>query len=263
MDLSVKLNNLMIKYKFKPEKKLGQHFILNPKTIELLLSYCDLKEKDIVLEIGAGTGFLTEMLLKKSKVIAIEIDEKLCNLIENEFKKEIEEKKLSLIKGNFLEKINELKFNKIVSFPPYYLSKELIESIFFSEIEKAVLVLQNEFAEKLTALPGFVDYNAISVLSQYFFEIELKEIIPKTDFFPQPKADSRIVIIRKAKRKEVLNEKKFIEFVNEIFRYKNKKLSNALKKSGIKKINFNKITEKKVMQLNINSLIKIFNKIYN
>ena len=65
MDLNIELNNLMVKYKFKPEKKLGQNFIINNETINNIMKKTRLKKTDIVLEIGACTGFLTRQLLNR------------------------------------------------------------------------------------------------------------------------------------------------------------------------------------------------------
>src|SRR3989338_8687432 len=113
-----RLERLMIKYRFKPDRKLSQNFIIDRGTIERAVSSANLSASDTVAEIGAGTGFLTEMLLEKAgKVVAFEIDERLQLLLESEYK----DARLSLVKCDFFLS-DERKFNKIVCFPPYHLS---------------------------------------------------------------------------------------------------------------------------------------------
>ena len=152
MSLFKELHQLMAKYRFKPKKSLGQNFIVNQDVIDVLVEEADLKKTDVVLEIGAGTGFLTRELLKHCKVVAIEKDDVLAELLE----KELPSKNLELIHGDFFE-IELPKFNKIVTLPPYNVSKKVISKINTLNFEVAVLVLQKEFAEKIAALPGFAE----------------------------------------------------------------------------------------------------------
>jgi len=268
VSLFVELNNLMVKYRFKPEKKSGQHFIKSESVLERIVKAAELKPEDIVLEIGPGSGFLTRKLLEKSNVLAIEIDEVLCELL----RKEIKEKNFKLICGDYLKEKN-LEYNKVVSFPPYFISKKIMQKILREKPDLCALVFQFEFASKLVALPGFRDYSALSVLAQYNYNIELAGRIQAKQFFPKPKSDSAIILMKKKKvNKKARNEEEFSRFIEEIFRHKNKNVANALRNSKkflnkkeenldefIKKIKKREFGEKKVVLLDVEELVELFN----
>ncbi len=217
----------MVKHRFRANRKLSQNFVINEKLIEKIVELADLKASDVVLEIGAGTGFLTRALLKKSKVIAVEKDEGLCTMLGEELSK----KNLTLVCGDFLkEKLP--KYNKVASLPPYSQSSVIVYKLLENQFELAVLVFQKEFAEKLVAFPGFDEYCALSVLTQYYFDSEIIQTVSPGSFFPKPKSDSAIVVFEKSEEIEkVKDSKKFVFFVKTLFRFRNKNLSNALNKS--------------------------------
>jgi len=271
MGLFAELNDLIARYRFRPRKKLGQHFIVNEKIIEEIVDLAELKSDDKVLEIGAGTGFLTRELSKHCSVFAVEIDETLCELLRNELRG----LNATVICGDFL-KIALPEFNKVVSIPPYYISKKIMLKLFKHGFELAVMVFQGEFAEKLVAEPGFPQYSAISVFSQYKANIEIVSPITQSAFFPKPKAISSVVRIRPVERKEkVADEMLFYGFVAELFRYRKKNLENALAcAEDFIKRNFNTNYDgtmkrlakfdlsKKVDLTEVVEFIKIFNALY-
>ncbi|MEM4662829.1 MAG: 16S rRNA (adenine(1518)-N(6)/adenine(1519)-N(6))-dimethyltransferase RsmA [Candidatus Diapherotrites archaeon] len=224
MSLLAELNDLFVKYRIRPKKKLGQHFTIREEVIKELVELAELKSDDKVIEIGAGTGFLTRELASKCIVYAVECDEELCELLREELKG----LNAFILCGDFL-KLSLPEFNKIVSIPPYGISKKIMLKILKYNFECAIMVFQEEFAEKLTALPGFPSYSAITVFTQYKADIELKAKVSASSFFPKPKSDSVIVKITPLKKKTFLeDESLFYRFVAEIFRYRKKNLRNAL-----------------------------------
>ncbi len=229
MNLFDELQGLMMKYHFRPEKKLSQFFCINEALLLFLAKTAELKKDDIVLEVGPGTGFLTRQLLKKSKVIAVEKDETMFDLLSKEFEKEIKSKELVLINGDVLDQdFNKLGINKIVSLPPYHISSELLTKITMSKIKKAVLVLDKGFIEKLTAFEGMKEYNSITVMINLNGKVEIKEVIDAASFFPSPNCQSAVIEINfKVKN----NSREFYLFLKEIFRHKNKDFSRALKQA--------------------------------
>lgn len=271
MTLFNELQGLMIKYRFRPTKKIAQHFTVDPALIETLVNLADLKKEDTVLEIGAGTGFLTKELLKKCKVIAVELDERLCLLLSKELPKE----NLSLIEGDFLEA--ELpSFNKVVSLPPYCRSAEIMFRLLRHDFEFGVIVFQKEFAEKLVSWPGLKEYCALSVLVQYFFEAKIVQVVPSKAFFPQPKDESAIVMLKRHKEIRTVKDTALFElFVKTVFRFRNKNLRNALEKGRqflLQKMKlgekeFNKramalqLLEEKVNLIPVQDFVEIFNAI--
>jgi len=267
LSLFLELNNLMVKYQFRPEKRLGQHFMVNEGVIEKIVEAADLKPEDKVLEIGAGTGFLTRKLLEKSKVIAFEKDERLCEVLS----KELEQENLELHCSDYLTETG-LHYSKAVSFPPYFLSKKIVMKLLEEKPELCVMVFQREFAEKLAAVPGFEEYSALSALTQYQYGIEIAGNIQAKRFFPKPKSDSSILVLRRAERKEkARDEQGFTCFVDEIFRHKNKNLSNALRdseafleggahirESALEKFK-GKDSDRKVFTLEVEELVELYN----
>ncbi len=210
----------------KTVKKLGQHFLINPKIADFIVDIADLKEFDTVLEIGPGKGILTKRLLKKCKVIAVEIDELLCEYLSVLFQREIEQGKLTLICGDVL-KVRLPQFTKVVANIPYNISSPLIFKIMNHRFDSAVLMLQKEFAERLCATPGSKKYGRLSVMMYYHGDAEIVKRVRRGNFRPIPKVDSAIVkIIRKERFCE---EREILEkVVRSIFSQRRKKIKNIL-----------------------------------
>ena len=268
MSLFIELNDLMVKYRFRPEKRLGQHFITSEGVIKKIVEAAELSAKDTVLEIGAGTGFLTRELQEKCRAIAVEKDPKLCELLGKELKQE----NLELVCGDYLkEKIPA--YTKAVCFPPYFISKKIVLKLLSERPELCVLVFQSEFAKKLEASPGFKNYSALGVLAQYQYSIKTAARIHAKRFFPKPKGDSCIVVMRRLERKEKAKSGEgFAFFAEELFRHKNKNVSNALAdskkflpgKTGIckefmEKAKNSQCWEKKVFHLEVEELVSLYN----
>ncbi len=226
MSLFDELQQLMLDHRFRPEQRFSQHFVIDERLIEKMIECAELKGKDRVLEIGSGTGFLTEALLEHCKVVGVEQDALLCTLLREELGKS---KNFELIESDFL-KIEKPKFNKVVSLPPYAISTEIMLKIFGFGFEKAVLVFQREFVDKLMAQPGYYEYNYLSVFTGIFYnaEVVIYNISPKS-FYPKPEAYSSLVVLTAKKKQPKLKDyKAFVLFIKNIFRFKNKNLSNAL-----------------------------------
>lgn len=272
MSLFSELSGLMVQYRFFPQKKLAQHFLVDEKTLEKIVSLANLSKTDVVLEIGPGTGFLTRELIKRAKkVIAIEKDPVLVGLLSQRIK----EKNLELIAADALE-TDWPRFSKMVSLPPYDISSALVFKLLTHDFEYAVLVFQREFAERLMAEPGFLDYNALSVLVQYHCEISLGFLVPNTVFFPPPPGMSAAVVLKKKKRFGIAkNDAAFCAFLKELFRHKNKSISNSLKlslpflKSEIR-LSFDECKKtswvhwnEKVYALSVKRFVELFNQLYS
>lgn len=259
----------MLKYNFKPSHSLDQNFIIDNNTINKVVELLELKKTDVILEVGPGTGFLTKELLKNNKVIAVEKDKKMFEILKQEFKDEIISGKLQVINQNILKvNLKEHKFTKIATFLPYSISLEFTEKILDSSC-LIVEVVQREFAEKLSSIPGFINYNAISVLTQSYYQVELKKNVSKKCFFPVPAVDSSIVVFKP--RKKVFDNR-YNLFVKGLFRYPNKDVSNALnlfsRDVKVRSISEkakdlpDSITKKKIRQIEITELEKIYSVIY-
>ncbi|MGB9726758.1 MAG: 16S rRNA (adenine(1518)-N(6)/adenine(1519)-N(6))-dimethyltransferase RsmA [Minisyncoccia bacterium] len=182
----------------KPKKQLGQVFLKNKRFIEKIISALKIQPKETIIEIGAGTGILTEALLKtKAKVIAIEKDSSLFNFLKERFK---DNQNLEIIHEDIRNifnsklKIQDSEFNyKLVGNIPYYLTNYLFRLLV--DLEKkpklVVLMIQKEVALRITSKPPKM--NLLAVLIQTFFQPKIICYVSKNNFWPQPKIDSAII----------------------------------------------------------------------
>lgn len=216
-------------------KKLGQNFLIDKNIALKEVSYANINSKDIVLEIGPGRGILTNILAEKAKkVIAIEIDDKLVEYLENNRAKNVK-----FIKGNALKiDFNSLpRFNKIVSNLPFNISSEITFKFLEYKFDLAILIYQKEFADRLISAPGCKNYSRLSVGVYYKAECKFLDRVSKNCFNPIPKVDSCIISLKPRKLPPffVINEKFFFDFIKNMFNYRRKKIKRNL----INKYNIN------------------------
>lgn len=259
------------KYGIRLKKSLGQNFLTDKNIIRKEAAFAEIKQGETVLEIGPGVGFLTQELLKHAKkVIAIEKDKSLVGILKEEFSG----RNLEIISADALD-IDFPGFDRCISNIPYEISSKIILKL-GKYGKPAILVMQKEFAERLTAKPGEGDYSKISVMSQYYFDSEILHIVSRKSFFPSPKVDSAIVRLtpRQADFKKslgIVDEDFFLKTVHALFQHKNMTARNAIMHSrgelGFDKETAKKITEKisykdaKVRTLDLAMLSRIANDI--
>jgi len=226
MSLLDEVKCLLYKYGIKPRRSLGQSFCVDPHLLRRMVSSSTINKKDIILEVGAGLGFLTKLLSEVAQeVIAVELDPKLCKVLKETLQ---EKKNIRIIKGDFL-KIHLPRFSKVVANPPYSISSPLILKLFRGKFECAVLTLQREFIEKLTAQNGSTKYGSLTVIAYYSATIKALEDVPKHSFYPHPNVDSTVILIKPRKPLFDVGDKGlFIKVVKSLFTQRNKKLRNAL-----------------------------------
>lgn len=214
-------------YNFYPKKRLGQNFTVNSEILHHLVSHACLTKNDIVLEIGAGFGFLTQLLaLKAKKVVAIEIDPSLVTFLKEHLQNF---DNVELIEGDFLE-VSVPKFNKVVAAPPYSISSPLLFRLLKNKFDSAFLILQKEFAERLAASVGTKDYGRLTVSIYYRATVELLEPVPRTMFYPPPNVDSMILCLTPRRHPPffVEDESFFFDLVRVLFTQRNKKVRNSV-----------------------------------
>ena len=214
-------------YRITPNSLLGQNFMVEPSLYGKLCAYASLNVLDVVLDVGAGFGFLSRFLADKCKaVIAVEKDPQVAKALREQVKGV---GNVTVIEGDAL-KVVLPKFNKVISIPPYYLSSHLVEWFLECNITCAVLIAQKEFGNRLIATVGSEDYGWLTVLTYQQVEAELLDVVPKGVFFPQPKVDSVIVRL-KHRGKSPFNVKDdafFKRITKWLFTQRNKKLGKAL-----------------------------------
>ena len=226
MSLREKTRRILRAYGVIPRKRLGQSFLVNESIMQKMASYASLSKQETVLEIGAGLGFLTEILAKKAgQVVAVEIDSRLAKVLERRLR---QYSNVNLLQGDIL-KLEVPDFDKVVSTPPYSISSPLLFWLFEKRFSQAVLAFQEEFARRLAAAAGSKDYGRLTVATWYNAEVELLDLIPREMFWPPPKVDSMIVRLTPRKPPfHVKDERFFFQVVRTIFTQRNKKLRNAI-----------------------------------
>ncbi|HBO83840.1 MAG TPA: 16S rRNA (adenine(1518)-N(6)/adenine(1519)-N(6))-dimethyltransferase [Deltaproteobacteria bacterium] len=224
-------------YGISPKKRFGQNFLTDRNIALKIVRLADIKPDDVVLEIGAGQGALTELLIDKgAKVIAVEIDKALFHLllvkfsdvkdieILNEDALKISYKRLSERAGSKLKVIANLPYNISTAI----LFKFLEEREAFSGF---LLMLQKEVAERIAAKPRCKDYGILSVFIRLLMDVKIEFKVPSSAFYPEPKVDSAVIrlnILDKP-RVEVDDIDLFRKVVRASFNQRRKTLSNALK----------------------------------
>ena len=228
-----------------PRKRFGQNFAVDDSLLHSMIAYADISDKDVVLEIGAGLGFLTRLLSPIAKeVITIEIDKGLIPILHAQL---ADLKNINLVEGDVLA--SEIPhFDKVVSTPPYSISSPLLFWLLDRSFKVAVLTFQEEFARRLRAAVGSKDYSRLTVAAYYRADIELLEHVPRTVFYPPPDVDSTIVRVKpKPVPFKVKDEKTFFELVRTVFTQRNKKLRNAvmpfLSKRGVARENARELAD--------------------
>ena len=248
----------------KPKKSLGQNFLIDKNIAKKIVNITSINNQYIV-EIGPGTGFLTDEIINKKpkKLYLLEKDKSLYLYLK---KKYYDYKNIEIINDdalNFnLQCIKERK--KIISNLPYNISIKLIMNWLKIEckLQKMVLMIQKEVADKMNYVNKIKKNRLnlfIEVASRYNIEFDVSNNV----FFPKPKVNSSVItIIPKNNLKIDLN--KFESFTREIFQYKRKKLSTVLKLKE-KKISLSNsdIYEKRAEDLILSELMSVFNQFYN
>lgn len=227
----------MEKHNFK--KKYGQNFLNNDSILERIVSSFECKDDTIILEIGPGAGALTKKLVRfKNRVIAFEIDNELKNKLDK-----IDADNLKVVYEDFLNiKLREyFDYNDkicVVANIPYYITTPIVTKFIDEKIipEEMVLMVQKEVGERLSARPGTSDYGAITVLLNYYFNVEYLFTVDRSNFYPVPNVDSAIIKFKKKDNLVECDYTKLKKLVNDAFKQKRKNLKNNLKNYNLVKI---------------------------
>ena len=212
-----------------PKKSKGQNFLTDGRVADRHINFASIEPGEKVLEVGPGFGILTERLIEKSgHVTAIELDEKLADHIAERYGDRVH-----LIRGDALS-IEFPEFDKFVSNLPYSISTPVIFKLLEYDFRKAVVMVQKEFAERMVANRGEVDYSRLTVNVYYRADCRILETVPSSRFKPRPKVDSALVeIIPRKAPFEVKDEELFFKVVDAGFIHRRKKIRSALRTEGI------------------------------
>jgi 16S rRNA (adenine1518-N6/adenine1519-N6)-dimethyltransferase len=211
-----------------------QHFLVDDRVLDRLPTYLTEIEADTthLLEIGGGTGALTDRLLAVAdQVTVVERDRDLAAFLREEFAEEIDDGRLTVIEGDALE-VDLPDYTASVSNLPYGVSSEISFRL-LPEKRPLVLMFQQEFAERMVAEPGTSEYGRLSVSTQHYAEPELVESIPKEAFSPPPAVRSAVVRLEpRDPDYDIDDEEFFLRFVKAMFTQRRKTIRNAIRNTA-------------------------------
>jgi len=222
---------------FIPKKSLGQNFLINQSIINRILDVCNLKDTDIVLEIGPGQGALTYDLIDRVKEFyCIEIDKRLAQNIQD---RTVDKNNIDIIQTDFLkfsiDKSLPQEEIKVISNLPYNSATAILEKLLmFRKKWSAIYVMvQLEHAQRMLAVPRTKKYGAFSCFMQYYSDMKILFKIPKSAFKPMPKVESCFMEILPKKELDIKvnDEKVFWRVIKQAFQQRRKTLINSL--SGV------------------------------
>jgi 16S rRNA (adenine1518-N6/adenine1519-N6)-dimethyltransferase len=241
------LRNLFSSNRLRPKGKLGQCFLIDLNLLDVIVRSAELTRADLVLEVGTGTGGLTMRIAEHAgAVLSIEIDRDFHELAKDSV---LGQEHVRLVHADVLKNKNRLNPDmlaqldelrqryrpqhiKLVSNLPYCVATPVIANLLLSDVvlERMVVTVQWEIAEKLAASPGGEEFGALSVLVQSIADVEILRRMPPAAFWPRPAVDSGIVRIspRPEKRAQVPDVLRFRGFLRDLYAHRRKNLRGAI-----------------------------------
>ena len=241
------LRDLITARGLSPKTKLGQNFLVDLNLVDFIVRHADLTRDDLVLEVGTGTGSLTDKLSQYAgAVLTVEIDASFHQLAQETLGPR---QNLVLFHGDILKNKNHLRAEvmeqlaalqaefhtkrvKLIANLPYAVATPVITNLLLADlpIERMVVTVQWEIAARLAAWPGTEHFGALSVLVQSLADVEIRRRLPPAVFWPRPKVASAIVRIwpRPARRAQFADVLRFREFLRDLYSHRRKNLRGAL-----------------------------------
>ena len=217
----------------RPKKKLGQHFLTDLNIAEKIADLLEFENYQKVLEIGPGTGVLTQFLIPKTNALhLVEIDQESIQFLQTNYSSE----EIHLIEADFLK----LDLNGIFSSEPfaiignfpYNISSQIVFKVLENRIQIPFFtgMFQKEVAERICEPPGSKKYGILSVLSQLYYETEYLFTVPPTVFNPPPKVDSAVIRLTRKQNIDLDCDEALLKKVVKLsFQQRRKTLRNSLK----------------------------------
>ncbi len=232
------LNDLMNVHNLSFKKSLGQNFLIDANITSNIVTGAGVSASDGVLEIGAGAGSLTEVLLEHAgKVVSVEIDERFWGLLENNFG---DNPNFTLVKSDVLkldlkallaDEFADCETIKVVANLPYYITTPIIMQLLEQRLplQSITVMVQKEVAERLAASPNTKAYGALTVSAQFYADIEQLFIVSKNCFMPSPAVDSAVIKLNlRPHGLDLKSDDVFFATVKAAFNQRRKTILNSL-----------------------------------
>ena len=232
---------ILRRYGIRPRKRLGQSFLEDRSVMEKIVAAAEIDRDDFVVEIGAGVGIMTELIAARAeKVIALEIDPLLADILRERVGGE---GNVEIVEGDALAFDLPLAARrsakgrlKIIGNVPYYISSPILFAVIAARqaIESAVMMLQEEVADRIVAAPGSKVYGIPSVIASMYAALSREMTVPADCFYPPPKETSSVIrlVIRERPLIDLCDHDFFRKIVKIAFSRRRKTILNNLK-SGL------------------------------
>jgi 16S rRNA (adenine1518-N6/adenine1519-N6)-dimethyltransferase len=229
----------------RPRHRLGQNFMIDGNLVRLVADAGQISPGDVVIEVGPGTGTLTEELLARgADVAAVEIDRALAEELRRRW---ASAQNFALIEGDalagkhalddrILQRIRKAKLAgttiRMVANLPYNIASPLLIEMLIAGVDVLAFTVQKEVADRLRARPNSGQYGTLSIMAQLLSRVEMLRTLPASAFWPMPKIESALMRLT---REDRVGERagEFGAFVQKIFSARRKTLRNALAKAGV------------------------------
>jgi len=224
-----------------PRHSLGQNFLIDGNLMRLVAEAGELSPAHFAIEVGPGTGSLTEELLSIGcPVLAVELDRILAQHLREHF---ADQPLFTLIEGDalagkhalnaeLLQQIKSHEHVRLVANLPYQIASPLVIEMLIAGVELLAFTVQKEVGQRLKAGVGHDLYGPLSVMAQLLSEVEILRTLPPQAFWPQPKIDSALVRMRRRDRLGE-NATPFGAFLHRVFSYRRKMLRKAMLESDV------------------------------
>lgn len=218
-------------YDLYAKKNYGQNFLVESQIVEKIARNAVPNDDTVVIEVGPGIGALTQFLAKYAKkVVAFEIDERLIPVLADTLQEEdnvevIQEDFLNVDLKEFVGKYGEVV---VAANLPYYITTPILFKIFESnaDIKQITVMMQKEVADRFGAEVNTKDYNALSIITQYNYEVKTIMKISKHVFNPKPNVDSAVVQFTYRPSNLVEDEQAYFQMVKACFKQRRKTILN-------------------------------------
>lgn len=224
------LKQLLLELGVAPKKGLSQNFLIDGNILNKIVDLADVKENDLVLEIGAGPGALTEFLLeRKAKVMAVEKDTVWATRLKEKYPS-VEVFNEDILEFDIDKHIKP--GTKVVANLPYHITTPIISKLIQKKnlFSQVIVMVQDEVGRRMTAHKNTSEYGSLSVFLNFYTHPIYGFKVKRTSFLPAPKVDSAVVKLEIKAPPQVSDEVAFFKMVREAFNHRRKMLRGSLSK---------------------------------
>jgi 16S rRNA (adenine1518-N6/adenine1519-N6)-dimethyltransferase len=222
----------------RPLKRLGQSFLEDKNAINKIVSLADIRKDDVIVEIGAGVGLMTEAIAKRAgKVIALDVDPRMVGILKERMASyhHVDVVLADVLEYDFSSAVGELPSQKmkVIGNIPYNISSQILFRLldYRDHISSMILMFQKELADRLIAKPGTKAYGVPTVLVSMYLLCSREMVIPRRCFYPQPRVKSSVLkmVMRELPQLDLIDHDFFFKIVKTVFAKRRKTLLNNLR----------------------------------